>query len=230
MPLVMSDSVFTVIIQFLVLLLSLTIHECAHAWTSDRLGDPTARLLGRVSLNPIVHSDLWGTIVFPLVGLQYGFMFGWAKPVPVNTANLRNPSRDHMLVALAGPVSNMVLATLMFAALMVMKSLSPGAESIVRTVVYFAVPHGSSVLAPLAMFAFYGMIINVVLAIFNLIPVAPLDGAAVLSGLLPRNMAEGLDRLQAYSFMIFILMLVSGIPSYLFDPPILFLRQVLVAS
>jgi len=226
----MSDSVFTVIIQFLVLLLSLTIHECAHAWTANRLGDPTASLLGRVSLNPIVHSDLWGTIIFPLIGLRYGFMFGWAKPVPVNTANLRNPSRDHMLVAAAGPVSNMVLATVMFTALMVMKSLSAGAEDIVRTVVYFRVPHEPGVLAPLAMFAFYGMIINVVLAIFNLIPVAPLDGAAVLSGLLPRNLAEGLDRLQAYSFMIFILLLVTGIPSYLFDPPILFLRRVLVAS
>jgi Zn-dependent protease len=226
----MSDSVFTVIIQFLVLLLSLTIHECAHAWTSDRLGDPTARLMGRVSLNPIVHSDLWGTIIFPLIGLQYGFMFGWAKPVPVNTTKLRNPSRDHMLVALAGPVSNMVLAMAMFGSLVLMKSLSPEAESIVRTVVYLRVPHDSSVLAPLALFAFYGMIINVVLAIFNLIPVAPLDGAAVLSGLVPRSLAEGLDRLQSYSFMIFILLLVTGVPAYLFDPPILFLRQMLVAS
>src|SRR5213075_478073 len=79
---VMNDHIFTGIIQFIVLLLSLTFHECAHAWTADRLGDPTARNLGRVSLNPIVHSDLWGTIIFPLVGLQTGLMFGWAKPVP----------------------------------------------------------------------------------------------------------------------------------------------------
>lgn len=226
----MNDTVFTGIIEFIVLLLSLTIHECAHAWTADRLGDPTARMLGRVSLNPIVHSDLWGTIIFPLIGMQYGFMFGWAKPVPVNVGNLRNPSRDHMLVAAAGPISNMILATLMFIALMVMKSLSPEVAGIVRNVVYFDVPRGGSLFVPMAMFAFYGMIINVILAIFNLIPVAPLDGAAVLSGLLPRSLAEGLDRMQAYSFMIFILLLVTGIPSYLFNPPILFLRRVLIAS
>src|SRR5438045_9683173 len=98
----MSDQFFVGIIEFIVLLLSLTFHGCAHAWTADRLGDPTARNLGRVSLNPVVHSDLFGTILFPLIGMQYGFMFGWAKPVPVNVGNLRNPSRDHMLVAAAG--------------------------------------------------------------------------------------------------------------------------------
>jgi Zn-dependent protease len=225
----MSDTVFVGIIQFIVLLLSLTIHECAHAWTSDRLGDPTARYLGRVSLNPIVHSDLWGTIIFPLVGLQYGVMFGWAKPVPVNTANLRNPSRDHMLVAAAGPLSNMILALVMFASLMFMKTLSPEAADLVRNVVDSRVPHGGSILGPLAMLAYYGMYINVILAIFNLIPVAPLDGAAVLSGLLPRSLAEGLDRLQAYSFMLFILLLVTGIPAYLFRPPIIFLTSILFA-
>jgi Zn-dependent protease len=187
-------------------------------------------MLGRVSLNPIVHSDLWGTIIFPLIGLQYGVMFGWAKPVPVNVGNLRSPSRDHMLVAAAGPISNMILATLMFTALMFLKTMSPESAALVRDVVRFSVPHGGSILGPLAMIAFYGMYINVILAIFNLIPVAPLDGAAVLSGLLPRSLAEGLDRLQAYSFMIFILLLVTGIPSYLFGPPIFFLRQILYAS
>ena len=223
----MSDTVFTGIIGFIVLLLSLTIHECAHAWTANRLGDPTARMLGRVSLNPMVHSDLWGTIIFPLIGMQYGFMFGWAKPVPVTLANLRNPTRDHMLIAAAGPVSNMVLAIAMFATLMGIKASSPESADLVRSVVAYHVPHGGSILAPLSMLAFHGMVINVVLAIFNLIPVAPLDGAAVLSGLLPRGLADGLDRMQQYSFMLFILLLVSGVPSYLFGPPILFLQRVL---
>jgi Zn-dependent protease len=226
----MNDTVFTGLIQFLVLLLSLSVHECAHAWTASRLGDPTARMLGRVSLNPVVHSDLWGTIIFPLVGLQYGFMFGWAKPVPVNLSQLRNPVRDHMLVAAAGPVSNMILAAGAFFSLLIMKLASADSADLVRAVVYGEVPLGASIAAPLAMFFFYGMVINVILAIFNLIPVAPLDGAAVLAGLLPRDLAIGLHKLQAYSFMIFILLLVSGVPQYLFGPPIVFLQGVLLAS
>ena len=225
----MNDAIFTGLIQFVVLLLSLSVHECAHAWTASRLGDPTAQMLGRVSLNPIVHSDLWGTIIFPLVGLQYGFMFGWAKPVPVNLRLLRNPTRDHMLVAAAGPISNMILAAGSFIVLMVMKLMSDDSANLIRAVVFGEVPRGAAIAAPLAMIAFYGMIVNVILAIFNLIPGAPLDGAAVLAGLLPRELASGLQWLQSYSFMIFIILLVSGIPQYLFGPPILFLSSILVS-
>src|SRR5437868_14069317 len=112
------------IIQFIVLLLSLSIHESAHAWTADTLGDPTARYLGRVSLNPLVHADLVGTILFPLIGMFSGLMLGCAKPVPVNVARLRNPSRDHLLVAAAGPISNFPLAMVLFVALTLAKSVS----------------------------------------------------------------------------------------------------------
>jgi Zn-dependent protease len=225
----MSDFLFVGIVQFIVLLISLTFHECAHAWTADKLGDPTARLLGRVSLNPIVHSDLFGTIIFPIVGMYVGFMFGWAKPVPVNIANLRNPKRDHMLVAAAGPVSNLILASTMFVLLLVMKFASPELAQTVLGVVYYGVPRGGEIVPLIAFFAFHIMVLNVVLAIFNLIPIAPLDGAAVLSGFLPRDLAAGLDRLQAYSFMIFILMLYLQIPAYLFTPPINLLRGVLAS-
>src|SRR4051812_21415138 len=112
----MSPEIFFGIIQLIVLLLSLSVHESAHAWTADALGDPTARYLGRVSLNPLVHADPFGTFLFPLMGmfLLHGMMFGWAKPVPVNVNRLRNPSRDHMLVAAAGPVSNLMIATAFF--------------------------------------------------------------------------------------------------------------------
>src|SRR5262249_32970024 len=178
----MSGDVFFLIIQFLVLLLSLSIHESAHAWTADALGDPTARYLGRVSLNPIVHADLVGTILFPLMGmfLLGGAMFGWAKPVPVNVSRLRNPSRDHMLVAAAGPVSNLLLAFGLLICLLVSKGVSANAGFVLGRVAYGQIVEGSPILAPLIAFAYYGIIINVILAVFNFIPIAPLDGAAVL--------------------------------------------------
>lgn len=225
-----NSQLFIGIIQFLVLLLSLTVHECAHAWTANRLGDPTAKMLGRVSLNPVVHADLFGTIIFPLVGMVSGLMFGWAKPVPVNVNRLKNPARDHMLVAAAGPGSNLLLAGLMFTALMIVKNLSPDTANLVREVAFGGIPSGGFVLAPLAMVAFYGIVINVILAIFNFFPVPPLDGATVLSGLLPRPLSAIFDRLQAFGMIILILLVVQGVPGYFFWPAIRFLQSFLVAA
>ena len=215
----MNIDIYAGIIQFVVLLLSLSVHESAHAWTADRLGDPTARYLGRVSLNPIVHADLMGTIVFPLLGIFAlgGAMFGWAKPVPVNLSRLRHPSRDHMLVAAAGPVINLMLAAILFAGLMVMKSLSPDGAELIYRVASNRVS-GDSLLVPLTMVAYHGMMLNLLLAVFNLIPVAPLDGAAVLSGLLPRPLASALDQMQSYGFMLLIALLYLGVPGRLFYP------------
>src|SRR3954464_4845904 len=140
----MNAEIFFLIIQFVVLLLSLSIHESAHAWTADALGDPTARYLGRVSLNPIVHADLFGTIIFPIIGFFTGVMFGWAKPVPVNVNRLRHPARDHMLVAAAGPLSNFSIALILFGILMFVKTSSAGGAELVRSVSFGAVPHGGS--------------------------------------------------------------------------------------
>src|SRR2546425_1987701 len=127
-----STELYIGIIQFIALLLSLSIHESAHAWTADALGDPTARYLGRVSLNPIVHADPVGTILFPLMGmfLLGGAMFGWAKPVPVNVSRLRNPDRDHMLVAAAGPISNILLALGLVICLFIAKTVSADAGEV----------------------------------------------------------------------------------------------------
>jgi Zn-dependent protease len=213
-----------------VLLVALSVHESAHAWTADRLGDPTARHLGRVSLNPLVHADLFGTFLFPLMGYFAGFVFGWAKPVPVNTANLRNPRRDHTIVAAAGPLSNVALALACFAVLFTMKASSDSMELLVNQAIRgFGNSGGAgSVFVPLASLAYKGLVINILLAIFNLIPVAPLDGAAVVSGLLPPALARPFDSIQQYGFIILIAMLVWGLPAYLFTPVLGTVRSFLV--
>jgi Zn-dependent protease len=224
----MNIDIYVGIIQFIVLLLSLSIHESAHAWTADALGDPTARYLGRVSLNPLVHADPIGTILFPLIGLFSGLMFGWAKPVPVNVSRLRHPQRDHMLVAAAGPASNLLVAGGLFVCLMIMKSVSADAGLALRQVAAYQF-FGDSILIPLTAVAYQGIIINLVLAVFNLIPVAPLDGAAVLSGLLPRSLSGAFDQLQSYGFMLLMVMLLWGIPAMLYTPVISFVLSYLVA-
>jgi Zn-dependent protease len=226
----MSSTLYVGIIEFIVLLLSLSVHESAHAWTANTLGDPTARLLGRVSLNPIVHIDPIGTIVLPLIGILYsGVIFGWAKPVPVSVSRLRNPSRDYMLVSAAGPISNFLLAALMFVVLMALKGSSPETADMVRDIASWNVPASGTIIASLAMAAFYGIVINVVLGIFNLFPIAPLDGAGILSGLLPRPVQGFLQSIQSHGMMILVLLVVLGIPSYIYGPVILVIRRFLVS-
>ncbi len=222
----MNIDLFQVVSSFAVLLLSLSVHETAHAWTADRLGDPTARHLGRISLNPLVHADFFGTFLFPLMGLFSGFIFGWAKPVPVNTARLRNPRLDYMLVAAAGPVSNIMMAGGLFVFLFVLKSTSSSMELLVNQAAR-GVTSGDTILVPLVSMAYFGLMINLILAIFNLIPVAPLDGAAILSGLLPEVLARPLERIQSFGFVILIGLLYLGIPWYLFNPVIGAVRSVL---
>jgi Zn-dependent protease len=200
-----------IFIAILVLLFSLTVHEMAHAWVADRLGDPTARHLGRVSLNPIVHMDPIGTLVFPLVGALSGFpVIGWAKPVPVNVAKLRNHRRDYVLVAAAGPASNLVLAALAGVALQTMP-VSPQ---------YIG---GLDVSAPVAILTMRMVEINVLLALFNMIPIPPLDGGNVLAGILPRDMARVFEGIRPYGFLLLYALMLTGTLNRLIGPSYFFL-------
>jgi Zn-dependent protease len=197
-----------IFIAFTVLLFSLTIHESAHAWTADRLGDPTARRLGRVSLNPLVHADPIGTVLFPLIAMLTGVpLIGWAKPVPVNVRHLRHHRRDYVLVAAAGPASNVLLA-LSAAVLLAVLPVSP---------VRLGQPNVS---VPIASLLSSAVRINVLLAVFNMIPIPPLDGGNVLGGLLPRSLASRFDAIvRPYGYiLLYALMLTRGF-DYLVIPP-----------
>jgi Zn-dependent protease len=198
----------TVVLGFGVLLLSLTIHEAAHAWTADRLGDPTARRLGRVSLNPIVHMDLFGTVILPLLAAVSRLpLIGWAKPVPVDTRNLRNPRRDFMLVAAAGPISNLLQAAV--AAIILRIALAAGGRTIAA----------GTTAGTVVEVLFLAVQINLLLAFFNLIPVPPLDGGNVLLGLLPPRMAYGYAQLRQYGFLVLYALLLTGVASAIIMPP-----------
>ena len=206
-----------ILIVITVLLFSLSIHESAHAWTADWLGDATGRYLGRVTLNPLVHIDPIGSIVFPLMGfVMAGFIFGWAKPVPVNPRHLKNPKRDHIFIAAAGPASNIVAALVFLVVLKAMTLLAP------------SLSRGDHTFYPLFLLCYVGLLLNVILAVFNLIPIPPLDGSWVLSGLLPDHLSVLYDRIRPYGFMLLILLLFSGALGGIIGPVLGFVRGLIV--
>ena len=186
----MNYSFFIILIP--VILFSLTIHEYAHALVAYRLGDDTAKRQGRLSLNPLVHLDLLGTLLLFIVH------FGWAKPVPVDPRNFRNPKKDMLLVALAGPVSNILTA---IAAAVILKAVFEN---------FAAIPLGSGVDVAVRMLVWF-IYIGIVLAVFNMIPVPPLDGSRVLYGLLPDSLAYRYARFETYGiFILFAFFLFGG--------------------
>ena len=204
-------NVAQIFISFIVLLFSLTVHEMAHAWTADRLGDPTARLLGRVSLNPLVHADPVGTVLFPLIAMVTGApLIGWAKPVPVNVRQLRHHRRDYVLVAAAGPASNLVMAVTAGCLLAVLP-ISPQTLD------------EANVSAPLATFLSQAMRLNVLLAVFNMIPIPPLDGGNVLAGLLPNHLAGIFNQIRPYGFILLYALILTGGFDALVVPPYRFI-------
>ena len=194
-----------IIIWAVPVVFAITVHEVAHGWTASRLGDQTARMLGRLTLNPIRHIDPVGTVVVPLLLLYAGdFIFGWAKPVPVNWRNLRQPRRDMAIVAAAGPGANL----LMFIGWTLLAKLC------FETSEYY-----STVATQLFSMCQAGIMINVLLMLLNLIPVPPLDGSRVLSAFLPPRMAYRYNRLEKFGLIIMVLLLATQVLGLVLGPP-----------
>jgi Zn-dependent protease len=174
-------------------LFAISFHESAHAWMANRCGDPTARMLGRVTLNPLKHIDPFGTVLLPLIAMLTGFpVLGWAKPTPVDPRNFRHPVRDDILTSVVGPISNFIVATGALLALAVIAFTSHLGEAIVQRMprvypdhIELLAAQTNSFLMPITLFAYELMVINIVLGVFNLIPVPPLDGSHVLRHFLP---------------------------------------------
>lgn len=212
-----SERFVIAVFEFVLLLFSLSFHECAHAWMASRLGDQTARLQGRITLNPLVHIDPVGTLLFPamvifgpLIGFSIPFMLvGWAKPTPVITRNFKKIVRDDNLTTLAGPVSNLILVLLALAGLTVMALTMPNGGAMVR--LSFAVALGiaqATGAQPVALLFSLAILINLSLFFFNLLPIPPLDGSRVVRNMLPYNAVQQYDRIGGW--ISYLLMIFAG--------------------
>jgi Zn-dependent protease len=200
-------------ISIIPLLFAITLHEVAHGWVASKLGDKTAQILGRLTLNPLKHIDLVGTIVVPItLFFLGGFIFGWAKPVPVNSRNFHHMRRDLMLVAIAGPLANFLMA--IFWAFIAKLGI-----------VLFAKGIASGI--PITYMGQMGMAINLQLMILNLIPIPPLDGSRVLSTLLPPAIAYHYERLEPYSLLILIVLIATPMLAWIMTPSLMILWRLL---
>lgn len=226
-----------ILIDALPILFAITLHEVAHGWMADRCGDPTAKRLGRLTLNPIAHIDLFGTILLPLILiiLRAGILFGYAKPVPVNFLNLRRLKRDMVLVAASGPGTNFLLALVSGIIYRIIISLDP------RLLFYLTensgfMPGGdigASMLVPFLLMLRTSVQINLLLMVFNLIPIPPLDGGRILVGLLPDRGSKAVSRIEPYGMFIIILLIFVdplGIMRNLFWPIISTLIRLLLGG
>lgn len=211
------------LIQIFVLLFAVVVHECCHGWMAEKCGDDTARIMGRITLNPLPHLDPFGSILLPLLLIlsRSPFLFAWAKPVPINPAKFNNPRQDLVKVALAGSGANFLLAIISAAFLwLILKILQVPAYEVWDYLKYTD--------NPLLLAANFSVLINLILGVFNLIPIPPLDGSRVVSGLLPLDLSHKYDSLAPYGFIIVIFLFYSGFLGSALWPIVVFLHRLLL--
>jgi Zn-dependent protease len=222
--------ILSIVIGIFVLLFAITIHEASHAWSALKMGDPTAYEAGRVSLNPIAHIDPIGTVILPLILILTGtrWLFGWAKPVPVNPYNLRHPRRDNLWISLAGPAANLTAALSAIILIRILRLLAPGITSFLYGFIQLRqpFPRGFYPLEGLALILFTVAELNTLLAVFNLIPVPPLDGSGILSGLLSDRGAAVYDRIRPYGFIIVLALVLLGFLDIVIQPILLLIKVI----
>lgn len=213
-----------ILFQVIAFLFAISVHESAHAWMANRCGDPTARMLGRITLNPIKHIDLFGTILLPLIALLAHIpLLGWAKATPVDPRNFRHPVRDDIFTSMVGPISNFLLATGATLVLILIKI----ASSFGREVISGEAPLDSgSLLVPFCLFVYELMVINVVLGVFNLIPIPPLDGSHVLRHFLPDAARRTYDTVGWFALLALVY-LAPGVLGHLLNPVLNIFRYIL---
>ncbi len=193
-------------VAILPVLFAITVHEVAHGWVAKKLGDPTALMMGRLTLNPIKHIDPIGTILVPLILVWIGgFIFGWAKPVPVTWDNLKNPKRDMALVALAGPMANLIMAFIW---------------ALIAKLGFMLEPSMGMPGQMLILMGLFGIMVNIILMVLNLLPILPLDGGRIVESFLPGPLAYKYSRLEPYGFIVLLVLLATGLLGQVMGVPV----------